>query len=243
MFYLEPRLPESSTPSRLLVDVKVGHPFDAEVLPRMAHHIDRFVAIAGDGSVEPVVGIDGRVPAGVAAWSGEPQILAYRSHGVAQRMKRTAFLRYGEEEGVQHLIATQPPAPTGVESESYHRCAKALVGAPVDTAAGRSLASRPVECALDVVAMPGEGTFGVLFRGEPLQLVQVRFSHEDGSERTVRSDERGLVQVPLGEGRWIVSAVHLEPSGAGEWQSWWASFVFDVTADENAVATLMSAAG
>lgn len=228
MFYLEPRVSTDAGPSRLVVDVKVGHPFDAEVLPRMAHHVDRFVAIDGAGAMEAVVGVDGRVPAGVTSWTEEPRLLAYRSRAVAHRMRRAAFLRYGEEEGLSHLIATQPSSPSGAESESYHRCAKALTGAALDHPTGEELASRPVDCALDLVAVDGSGTYRVLFRGEPMPFVQVRLSGDAGQELTARSDAEGTVELRAGAGRWILSAVHLEPLGAGEWQSWWASFTFDL---------------
>lgn len=228
-----------SAPSRLLVDVKVGHPFDAEVLPRMAHHVDRFVAIDESGRTEPVAGVDGRAPAGVATWTGEPRLLAYRSHAVAHRLRRAGFLRYGEEEGVAHVMAAQAPSSSGVEHENYRRCAKALVGAPLSEPKGLELASREVECALDLVAIDAAGTFRVLFRGEPMPFVQVRLSGTDGGEQIVRSDAEGRVELKLEPGRWIVSAVHLEPTGPGEWQSWWSSFLFEML-DERSSSTLVA---
>ena len=240
MFYLEPRLLNQAAgadSARLLVDVKVGHPFDAEVLPRMGHHVDEFVLIDETGNAEPVSGVDGRAPAGVATWSGEPRLLAYRSHAVAHRMKRAAFLRYGEEEGLSHLMAAQPAATSGLESESYHRCAKALVGVPLGSSEGQGLASRAVDCSLDLVAAESTGTFQVLFRGEAMPFVLVRLSAADGREETVRSDAEGRVQLDLTPGAWIASAVHLEPIGIGEWQSWWASFVFEVDGSPSQTST------
>ena len=228
MFYLEPRLVTDAGSPRLLVDVKVGHPFDAEVLPRMAHHVDRFVSLDGSGGASAIAGVDGRAPAGVTTWTGGARLLSYRSRAVAHRMKRAAFLRYGEEEGLSHLIASQPESSSGTESESYHRCAKALTGATLDSSQGQDLASQSVECALDLVALDGAGTYRVLFRGEPIPFVQVRLSGDAGQELTARSNAEGAVEFRPGPGRWILSAVHLEPMGRGEWRSWWASFVFDV---------------
>ena len=243
MFYLEPRTVTDAAASRLVVDVKVGHPFDAEVLPRMGHHVDRFVALDGAGAAEPMVGVDGRVPAGIVRWNGEPRLLAYRSHAVTHRMKRAAFVRYGEEEGLGHLMAAQPASRSGIENERYFRCAKALVGVPLASGLGVELAGRLVECDLDLVAVDGAGAFEVRFRGEPLSFVQVRLSGSDGEERTGRSDAAGRVHLPLAPGRWILSAVHLQPTGTGEWQSWWSSFLFDVEDARPADAASVRTAG
>lgn len=130
--------------------------------------------------------------------------------------------------------------------ERYARCCRTWI-------AGRDASARlaPVGLTIELVPLadPTAGrdvSFEVRLRGRPLAGALVRAwrrplehavspfaaSARDsvGPVFERRTNREGRVRMPAtGDGEWLVSCVHMEPSEApaeADWQSWWASFTF-----------------
>jgi len=75
-------------------------------------------------------------------------------------------------------------------------------------------------------------SFVLLYESKPLEgVLVVATSEGDPSARMKgRSDANGSVTFRLGDGAWLINAVHIIPAPSGanaDWDSLWASLTFD----------------
>lgn len=239
----------------------VGHAGEVELLPRQESRLVRFVArppAEGEEGAEatdelpapvPVVGADGRAPAGYLRVERTGlHVLGYESDAKAIELEAARFDGYLREEGLEHIVEerTQRGERELPGKEAYSRAAKCLLradGGPThgfDRALGLPLELVPQG---DPFALePGAALrMRVLWKGEPLAGLFVDGQRLDGEGHALvqaRSDEEGLLRFALPEGEtwngaWLFAGVHMlrAPEEADEdWRSVWASLTFELAA-------------
>lgn len=226
---------------RLDVRLCVGHPGEYQEQPRDPRRIVRFERVGADGA-RPLVGLDGRSPAGFfVTREAEALWLVYQSNHAFVAIEPATYARYLEEEGLADVHAERERRGESAlpGRDSYLRCDKAFVrvgGAPAPDFA--RVFGLPLELVLasDPTAA-GEGAELLLrleLAGKPLADRQVKLLHLDAPHTTAlaRTDAGGTVRFPLRAGRWLASAVHqrrieLGQGPEGDWEGLWASLTFE----------------
>jgi hypothetical protein len=223
-FWIEPGAFAVPVHQGVNVGLLVGEHFQGEPFARDGRRIVDFAAY-GPGGRTPVVGLEGRHPAGI--WrpaQGGTHILSYRSNRAHAELSREKFATYLGEQGLE-TIAAQLSPQAGQIREAYSRYAKALVG--VDGAANLS-DDRRLGLPFEIVA-DGDA-FRVWFHDTPLANVLVIALSQDGGRRlTARTDAQGRATLALQPGSWLVTAVHMiaAPADAdAQWESFWGSLRF-----------------
>ena len=245
-FWIEPErhAVDVGEPVGIALAVATGWP--GERFARQSRRIVRFALVDGAGERD-IPGADGDDPAGrIAARTAGTAWAVYRSTGAEVRLDAEPFEAYLREEGLEAIVkqrarrgASQRP---GVER--YSRCAKALltVGSGAD-AAGDAW-QRPVGLALELVptsdprtvARDGRLAVRLLRDGAPLGGALVKAMRRDAPGRwhAARTDADGLavLDLPRGDGTWLVNAVHMtpaQPRSGVDWDSTWSSLTFETT--------------
>lgn len=244
-FWIAPSSFRPQVDTRVSVDLQVGEHWLGEAVARNPERIVLFAARTVDGAEKPLVGIDGKVPAGF--WrpaSVGAACLVYRSSFASLSLDAPKFEKYLASEGLEHIQATraergQTDRPS---RERYARCAKSLVwvgakapesDATIDTALGL-----PLEITVSenpYALKPGaEITVQVTFQGRPLAGVLVGCAPKSAPETEVRkrSDADGRASFTLDRASaWLVRGVHMiacpDPAAA-DWESYWASVTFEI---------------
>src|SRR5688572_21890830 len=113
------------------VDVRlcVGHPAEFQEQPRDPRRIVRFERV-GPGGAQPIVGLDGRSPAGFFALREAGTLwLVYQSNHAFVEIEPAAYARYLEEEGLDEVRAERERLGEAARPgrDSYLRCDKALL--------------------------------------------------------------------------------------------------------------------
>lgn len=243
-FWIEPAKFRTAVGEGVEIGLRVGMDFAGEVVVRKAEKIERFFVVSPTGEAD-IPGEEGRAVAGVVT-PNRPgvHIIGYRSTRSRIELDATKFEEYLREEGMERVIDLrhqrgqyQHPA-----REVYSRCAKALiaVGEPgdgQDRALGFTLELIPTHN--PYALRPGDRFDVVLvFRDKPLDGVLIVAMNRDYPDANVRarSDAAGRVSLPLAKpGVWMIKGVHMvdAPSDAdAEWESFWASFTFELPATE-----------
>jgi hypothetical protein len=190
-----------------------------------------------------------RSPAGLARVDGAGlRILCYRSRRHPSVLPAAPFRSYLEERGLQHVIAArrETGATDAPGRELYSRCAKALFrvgpGASNGEAESDVRFDRRAGFPLELVpasdptrARPGDRlSFVLLHRGDPLAgaLLRAVSKGKPGEVQEVRTDEEGRARIEIdAPGTWLISAVHMvgaPPETGADWESFWASLVFEI---------------
>ena len=168
-------------------------------------------------------------------------VVCYESNGTYIELPAPQFDQYLALEGLSGPLETRkhmgPDAGPG--RELYRRASKLWVAGSdprrITRAYGLPLELVPEQ---DPVSTPRVG-FRLLYEGKPLGGALVRAWRRPAAAadtdslppaKVARTDPRGHVSLDLrGDGRWLVSAVHMAPSpdrAAADWQSTWASLTF-----------------
>lgn len=223
-FWIEPSAFSVSVHQGVNVGLLVGEHFKGEPFARDGRRIVEFAA-SGPGGRTPLVGLEGRHPAGL--WrpaSSGAHILSYQSNRAHAELPRETFVKYLNEQGLERIDAQLPPQ-AGPIREAYSRYAKALIG--VDGAATLR-DDRRLGLPFEIVA-DGDA-FRVWFDGAPLADVLMIALRQDGDQRlTARTDAQGQATLALTPGSWLVTAVHMiaAPADAdAQWESFWGSLRF-----------------
>ena len=245
-FWIEPKDFRVEPGAAIRADLKTGQKFKGDVFPYLR---DRFVSyrLTGRSGGGDVARYDGASPSldvraaqpglNIVTYHSRPDRLIYRDWD--------KFTAYAEYEGLDQAVAEhrRRGLPETDFSETYIRCAKALIQAGPVTAQDRD---RAIGMPLELVAQANpyaeeqSGAFAVrlLWRGEPLGGVQVAIFQDRGGgnvrRSVVRTGKDGIAFVPLdGGGRFLLNAVQLlpaDPNSGDEWESHWASLTFAVAA-------------
>ena len=224
----------------------VGPNFEGEPFPRVPGLVSRFVLVSAAPGSKDVVERDvpgraGMDPAGVIRVDAPGlQIVAYRSLNSTLTVEPAKFDAYLEEEGLEKIAELrQKLGEADVPArEAFSRCAKALLLAGGDPAAGED---RAVGLTLELVAernpytlSPGdELPVRLLLENQPLAgaLVSALLHGEPAVKASARTDRGGRARLRLPRrGFWLVKAVEMSRAPEGvdaEWQSLWASLTFE----------------
>lgn len=245
-FWLQPSTFAPEVNSALRVQFRVGDHFTGEPLGRNDTKIERFVAIAPDGTERPIVGRHGMDPAGIVRVDAPGVwILAYRGKPSTVTLAAPAFESYLKEEGLEHI--SRERARLGEDAragrEHFSRAVKSLVVAGSSNGAPSGY-DRAVGLTLEIVpeANPFEAgrtelPVRLVFEKAPLEgalIVAMRKATPDGKAEivsTVRSDAEGRATVAAGPGLWLIKAVHMARAADGaavDWESTWTSMTFEV---------------
>ena len=165
-------------------------------------------------------------------------MLVYDSDFASISLDANKFDTYLAEDGLDDVLAARRAGERNPGRERYRRCAKVWLAGSEP-----ARATAPVGALLEIVplATPGDAaslTVRVLWQGRPLEHALVhawcRTSGAIGPIEpawSARSDARGEVTLDgLGPGEWLIGTVHMVPSQdreAADWESTWASLVFD----------------
>jgi uncharacterized GH25 family protein len=238
-FWVEPSTFTPATGARLDVRLCVGDGVEGWPLPRNEQRIDRFEAI-GQSRVQPLLGIDGADPAGIARLqTSGGHIVAFESKHSVANMPADQFSAYLKEKGLERILNLRERRGESQRGarDAYSRHAKALIR--VGEARER-LADREIGLRLELIAepdRPGDGrSFQLLYEGKPLAnaLVTATLLGAAASDQHARTDPHGRATLELqAAGAWRIGAVHMIEARdvvAADWESLWASLTFEVFA-------------
>lgn len=226
----------------------VGDGFEGWSLARNAQRIEKFVA-AGPAGEQPIVGLEGSEPAGIARFTTPGgYVIAYRSNRAFTELPAAQFDEYVKQKGLEKIVALRKwPASRRKVREAYSRHSKALIS--VGDSAG-SVVDRPMGLRLELVADPDLSrapdddprSFRLLHDGKPLAgaLVSATRPGTTDGDLQVRTGADGRASFRLrAPGMWRVAAVHLiEPPRdvAADWESLWASLTFELPSEPSNAA-------
>jgi len=241
-FWIEPDnlLPDSG--SSVDIRLREGVDFKGNTLPFIPQWFDDFsqVTAAGRSPVESVIGDD---PAATIVAGDGALLLGYRSNRNFVELDAKKFNGYLEEEGIEFIREQRiaegqddQPAP-----EYFVRCAKALIQTSPDDA---DIYRTELGYILELIAendpyqlTPGdELSVRLIYRGKPAANLLVQAFTRDNPEKRqrIRTDANGQATVQLTEaGVWMIKAVNIQPiigDPKAKWQSYWASYVFELSA-------------
>jgi len=228
----------------LAVQLRVGHPGDAETLARDGRRIVRFEAIDAAGA-RPLVGLDGQDPAGFAR-PVEPGLLTlvYESTATFSELPAERFEAYLEAEGLGRVLAARQRDGARGRSgrELYSRSLKSLlrIGGVGGADRARGL---PLELLLEHAAggrvvlrllWHGRALAGALVDLTPLDArtrsarpspasagcrglaAGVSALFPDASTCSLRTGADGRLAAELAAGAWLAAVVHAEPTTGDE---------------------------
>ena len=239
--WFEPSSFRPAPGERVALHLRVGEHYTGEPVVRRGARIESFVALTPDGSESPVLGLEGREPAG---WLITQQpgryVVGYRTNTAAIELEAAKFEAYLREEGLDAVVAER--ARRGESSkpgrEVYSRSIKSLLSVGGE---GAGDVSRPLGLTLEIVPevdpyslpSPKAMTVQVLFQGQPLAgaLVHAFPKADPKSGHAARTDASGRMSFAIERsGPWLVKAVHMiraEADPRADWESLWASLVFE----------------
>lgn len=233
-FWIEPSSFRPAAQAPLSVRLRVGQAFKGDSVPRLDALMARFSAW-GPGGDQAILGGDGADPAG-ALRTGRPGPLwvCYFSRPSTVELEGAKFETYLQEEGldgISRLRARRGETAMSAKDD-YVRCAKSFL--TVGGAAGNHAFDHAFGLPLELLpeADPSTSTrlpVRLVYESRPIKGALVMAFRKDAPDRKVsaRTDAQGRVRLPLdGSGIWLVKAVHMEPGGAGQWKSYWASLTF-----------------
>lgn len=246
-FWIRPSSFRPGASDRIEIDLRVGEGFRGEAVARNPEKIERFVAIRSPGVEEPIVGVEGKAPAGFlrARNPKEPEIsgplwIVYRSKPSFLELPAEKFESYLAEEGLERVVLMRKARNESARAgrEMYSRCAKSILcTGPGEGAGVRAKLGLPLELVLE--SDPSGLRLGevlvlqLLYRGEPVEgvLVACASESEPHAGKRLRTDAEGRVHFEgVGKGVWLVRAVHMVRAAEGvdaDWESFWASLTFE----------------
>jgi hypothetical protein len=221
----------------------VGHPGQFEEQLRDPRRAVRF-ELRGASGTKPIVGLDGRSPAGFFA-AREPGclVLVYQSNHALAEIEPAKYAEYLRVEGLEDVQRererrgeTDRPG-----RDSYLRCDKALVFVGDGPADGFDAAvGLPIELVLESDLALWQPAAELVLRldleGAPLAGRQVKLMRLAAPHtiQLARTDEQGRARFsPDSPGGWVASSVHqrrARPEQAldGDWEGLWASLAFEL---------------
>jgi uncharacterized GH25 family protein len=242
-FWVEPATFTLESGGRLGIRLCVGDGFEGWSLARNAQRIEKFVA-AGPAGEQPIVGLDGSEPAGIARLTTPGgYVIAYRSNRAFTEMPRLKFDEYLKDKGLDRIVglrAKQGANRQQVVHEAYSRNSKALIRVGNASA----IVDRRMGLRLELIAVPdrsqAEGgelhSYQLLFEGRPLAGALVAATRPGTSDEDLKArtdaEGRARFRLPM-PGMWRIAVVHMirAPADvAADWESLWASLTFEIPA-------------
>jgi uncharacterized GH25 family protein len=244
--------PSSFSPAvgeRIDVRLCVGHPSQFEEQLRDPRRAVRF-EILGPSGTRPLVGLDGRSPAGFfAAREAGCLMLVYQSNHALAEIEPAKYAEYLSLEGLADVQREreQRGETDRPGRDSYLRCDKALLcvgdrSADEHVDGYDAVVGLPIELVLESDPALWQSAAEIVLRleleGAPLAGRQVKLMHLTAPHTILlaRADEHGRARfTPDAAGGWVASCVHQrrarpEQALEGDWESLWASFSFELRA-------------
>jgi uncharacterized GH25 family protein len=227
----------------VVVRAMVGTGFRGELKPYTPKRVVRFTFEGTRALDLTSVGVNGEpVWARVTPSDALGGVVCYESNGTYIELPPADFDRYLKLEGLSGPLAARarPGASAPPGREVYRRSCKTWIRG-TDAARITRAYGLPLELVPDAdpAASASKVGFRVLYEGKPLADALVRAwlrpasaaeSDSLGPSASARTDASGRVTLSLkGDGRWLVSTVHMVPSPdpkLADWQSTWASLTF-----------------
>ncbi len=243
-FWIHPSSFRPAPDARVSIDLRVGEGFRGEPVARNPDRIERFFVRAGGAESTPIVGVDGKAPAGY--WSPAAPGLAwigYRSRASSLELPADKFESYLAEEGLERIIELRRVRVEGKAPgrERYSRCAKSLIQVGAGDAASRV---HETKLGFPLELMPEQNPYTLhagdpfsvrlVYQDKPLEgaLVGCMSESDPAAEVRVRTDAEGRAKFTLAkDGVWLVRVVHMVRAPAGDpsdWESLWASLTFEL---------------
>ncbi|NOT31683.1 MAG: DUF4198 domain-containing protein [Planctomycetes bacterium] len=237
---------------RIELSLRVGHPQQFEQQPRDPRRFTRFECWApGAPSAQPVLGLDGKTPAGLfKAKQPGAHLFVYQSNHAFVEIEAAKYAGFLAEEGLDDVLAERERRGESAlpGRDSYLRFDKALVRVADGPADGfeRDGFERNVGLPLELVletnpyAWKPEQPLRLCLElaGQPLQGRQIKLVRLTAPHLVLlaRTDEHGRAEfLPASAGPFAAFAVHQrraqpEQSLEGDWEGLWASFAFELGA-------------
>jgi uncharacterized GH25 family protein len=241
-FWVEPSTFSPASGARLDIRLCVGDGFEGWPLARNDQRIERFAAIGRSGE-QPLLGIDGADPAGIARLqTSGGYIVAFESKHSLANMPADEFSAYLKEKGLEQILMLRERRGESQRAarDAYSRHAKALIRVGESQ---EKLVDRAIGLRLELIAeldRSGHGRiFQLLYEGKPLAdaLVTATLLGATASDLHTRTDKHGRATFGLqAAGVWRIAAVHMieaRDSVAADWESLWASLTFELSASES----------
>ena len=227
---------------RIELSLMQGMDLAGTSLPYVEAWFTEFVRIDRAGT-HPIESPMGSIPAAGNVPVEGTTLIGYQSARKFTELDPETFLEYLHEEGLEHAIEEREQfgESDSTAREYFVRCAKTLLASD-GPAATPEVHRSELGFVLELMPEqnpytldPGDDlTVQLLYRGEPLAgALLTAYSREDPNHKiNVRTPEDGRVQLTLDRGGvWLVKSVKLnrlqgEPSA--EWESFWASLVFEI---------------
>jgi len=247
-FWLSPSTYRAAAGDTVAISAWVGTGFRGEVRPYAPSRASRFLLRANRMTDLTPLGRNGdTVMARFAAPDPGGALVAYESSFAEIQLPATEFDAYLSLEGLDGPRAARHRArSTAAVRERYARCPKTWIGGRDTTRV-----TQPTGLTFELVPLANPATRQTLtvqarFRGRPLAGALVRAWNRPLGERgrpfdpaardsvgpfaEGRTNARGRVTLRIDRpGEWLVSAVHMVPSGdrrMADWESYWASLTF-----------------
>lgn len=244
-FWVEPDsfrpAPEASVDLRL----REGVDFKGNTLPYIPEWFSDFSRTSTTGR-EAIESIPGDDPAATIVAQNGASLIGYRSNRAFVELPAEKFNSYLDEEGMEFIREERIARGEDAEAapEYFVRCAKTLLQTgPADSSQvfssklGYTLELTPLSNPY-LLKAGDELTFRLDYRGKPASdlLVQA-FTADNPTERQrIRTNSKGEAVVTLNRpGIWMIKAVNIQPIIAdpkAKWQSYWASFLFELPEDD-----------
>lgn len=233
-FWIEPSSFRPAAGETVTAALRVGEKMQGDPVPRNPLLVQRFVLRSG-GAESPMIGRSGSDPAGASRVAAAGlHWIGFQSNASSLILDAAKFETYLREEGLERLI----PQKKAENRERFYRCAKSLLASGsastgFDAPLGFTLELIPRKNPYALRA-GGELPLALLFRNQPIANVLVVAMSKDDPEHAVRARTDALGRATLRlprPGFWLIKAVHMEPAPTGsgaDWESWWASFTFDL---------------
>lgn len=217
-FWIEPSTFRPRPGAIVSLSLRVGEDFAGDPVPRSTSLFESFV-VRDDSGVREIVGRENADPAGFFRFERGGWVV-YRSKANAMTSTRAKFEQFLREEGLPAVKTSEPVR------ESFYRYAKTLLG--------RTGYATPVGLRLELVPLSDPSAAAplkvrVLFEGKPLARTLVTAIHRDDPAKraAARTGASGDVSLTLGDGVWLIKAVHIVPGKNQTWESLWASLTFE----------------
>lgn len=242
-FWIEPDTFQPELGDTVGVHLQVGMNFDGEIVARMSSWFDRFEYMIGaDGDALPIPGKEWNDPAGEIVTDQKGlYMLGFQSHHQAIVIDPATFTLYLEEEGLDEILKKREARGDSEKkgNEIFLRCCKTVIPCETDDYSGYD---RQLGFKLELIPQKNPLTLAeheelpvkLLFMGEPVKNVMVAALEKNNPTEhiTGRTDADGMVSLKIPyQGHWLIKAVHMteveDESVNADWQSFWASYVFN----------------
>ncbi|WP_372366154.1 DUF4198 domain-containing protein [Candidatus Uabimicrobium sp. HlEnr_7] len=231
-FWLQPSFYTPNLNDITKIKIFIGHVTEAEEYTRNPYHIKKFLLNHQQKST-PIVGIDGRSPAGFFRTAKEGcYTVTYESLTSLSSLPVERFQEYLKKE-----VLTDVDIPKKeIIHEYYLRCAKTLIQVGKEKKYHPCKVGMPLElvCKNNPYDLAESEDLNILLlhNDKPVANHKLRIiSLEDYSETVMKTGDNGEAKLKLMSGKWLIAAIIIKKHMATpniDFDSFWASASFSI---------------